>query len=118
MPGIEFRGQDGAEVATLQEHADIDIGCAVELGELLLEAVPNHSLGLVLDLSTVDYVDSAGIRMLFGLARQLLMSRQGLSLCVPEASPLVRLVQITKLEEVAVVCSTVQEGLDELRSRS
>lgn len=111
-PQIEVRADTGLVIATLLDDIDIDIASSVELGDVLLAAVPNTARGLVLDLRTVRYVDSAGVRMLFGLVRQLSTSRQRLGLWLPEDSPLRRLIKITRLDEVAVTCTDLQDCAD------
>ncbi len=105
MPRIEARAQGDVVVVAVEAGFDIDITNAAELAEQLLESVPSTACGMVLDLRHVDYIDSAGVRLLFGLARQLSTSRQRLGLWLPEASPVRRLVTITRLDEVVAVCS-------------
>ncbi len=117
LPRIEVYEHKDAIVATVQDDVDIDIGNAVELGEMLLEAVPNQARGLVLDLSTVRYVDSAGVRMLFGLARQLGTSRQVLALWVPAGNHLLRLIELTKLTEVAQVRPDLHSCVEAVSAR-
>lgn len=112
LPRIEVRTEADVVVATLLDGADIDIATAVELGDVLLEAVPNSTRGLVLDLRTAGYVDSAGVRMLFGLARRLSTSRQRLGLWLPESSALRRLIKITSLDEAAVICAELQDCVE------
>lgn len=112
VPRIESRERAGAVLAAVEDGCDIDITNAVELGDLLLETVPNSAHGLVLDLRRVQYVDSAGIRMLFGLARRLAVSRQRLGLWLPHGSPIRRLVSITQLDRVAAVCADEIACLD------
>jgi anti-anti-sigma factor len=112
VPRVEVREKGEVVVAAFEHQADIDISHAAELGDVLLAAVPNGAVGLVLDLDGVQYLDSAGVRMLFSLARQLLTRRQGLGLSLPAGSPLSRLIEITKLEEVAVIGKTLEECVE------
>lgn len=105
--------RDGATVVTLTD--EIDVGTAANLGDALVEAVPSDATGLVLDLAAVRYVDSAGIRMLFNVARQLERYRQGLALALPDTSPLKRLLKITDLGEVATICCEVGDCVAGLR---
>lgn len=105
LPRIQARVQAGAVLAAVEPGFDIDITNAADLADLLLESVPSSARGMVLDLRQVEYVDSAGIRMLFGLARQLATGRQRLGLWLPESSPVRRLVSITNLDQVAIVCA-------------
>lgn len=114
LPRIDVVEGGDAVIATVTD-GDIDITTAAEVGDLLLEAVPNHVLALVVVLDSVAYIDSAGIRTLFGLARQLSTSRQVLAIALPESSPLQRLVTITKLGEVAVIGADVAACLEAIR---
>lgn len=115
LPQVSVRVDDDVVVADVHS-GDIDIASAAELGDMLIEAVPNHARGLVLRLEAVDYIDSAGVRMLFGLARRLSTSRQGLAMCLPESSPLQRLIKITNLGEVALIGADVRACADGIRT--
>jgi STAS domain len=45
---------------------EIDLSNAPSLERTMLDSVPNTATGMVVDLSGVSYLDSAGIRMLGG----------------------------------------------------
>jgi anti-anti-sigma factor len=111
-PRVDVRKHGEVMVAAFERQADIDISHAAELGDVLLAAVPNEAAGQVLDLGGVQYLDSAGVRMLFSLARQLAIRRQGLGLSLPDGSPLARLIEITKLEEVAIIGKALEECVE------
>lgn len=112
LPRVDSQEHAGAVVAAVEDGFDIDITNAAELGDLLLETVPNSARGMVLDLRRVQYVDSAGVRMLFGLARHLATGRQRLGLLLPPGSPLRRLLSITGLDRVAAVCADERSCVD------
>jgi stage II sporulation protein AA (anti-sigma F factor antagonist) len=78
-------------------NGEIDISSAPRIHATLTRAVPNAALGLVVDLSAVSYLDSAGIRLLFDVKRELQYHRQCLRLVVPEDAPIQRLVEIVNL---------------------
>ncbi len=104
--------RDGITVASL--NGDIDLSNAAELQEELLRSVNSDSRGLLVDLTAVRYVDSAGVRTFFDIARELDVSRQVLGIVVPLQSPIRRLVKLTCLDEVAVVGATVEECISSL----
>lgn len=104
---------DGVTVASLT--VEIDLANAAQIYSELLRGVPSDSRGLVVDLSAVRYVDSAGIRTFFDLARELQISRQLIAIAVAVDSPLQRLVKITRLDEVAIVASTIEGCLEAMR---
>ena len=111
--GIHISQRDDVVIARLE--GDIDLANTPTLSATILEAIPNDALGLVVDLSGVRYIDSVGIRMLFGLVRALHSSRQGVSIALDDASPVRRLAKITNLDEAVVVCASVDECVDALR---
>ena len=50
---------------------EIDRSNAAELGDRVATAIGDQATGMVVDLSELVFLDSTGIRMLFGLAAQL-----------------------------------------------
>lgn len=103
---------DGITVASV--NVDIDLSNAAELHEELLRSVTNDARGLLVDLTGVRYVDSAGVRTFFDIARELEVSRQVLGIVVPVQSPISRLVKLTCLDEVAMIGPTVDECISSL----
>jgi anti-anti-sigma factor len=65
---------------------EIDLSNAAALGRAIEDEMPNSILGLALDLTGVDYMDSAGIQLLFQLKENLRFRGQALALIVPFAS--------------------------------
>ena len=66
---------------------EIDRSNAGELRTAITEATPNDAFGVVLDLSDVDYIDSAGIHLLYRLGESLRNRGQTLRIVVPPRSP-------------------------------
>ena len=77
---------------------EIDASNTRDLADRLRSALTNRSTTLVVDLSPVRYLDSAGINMLFEVASDLRERRQDLHLVVPPESPIVRAIAITGLD--------------------
>lgn len=103
------------DVYVAQVEGDIDFTDTERLGAELADGTPNDARGLVLDVSNVRYIDSAGVRMLFELASRLTVCRQRLALALPESSPIRRLIKITKLDEVVLICASEPECIDGIR---
>jgi anti-anti-sigma factor len=78
---LEVEERDGAQVARIT--GEIDLSNVADLGDALAAAVGEQASGLVLDMSGVRHLDSAGVRMLFELRRRLGARRQELALVVP-----------------------------------
>jgi len=79
---VTVEHHDG-ELVVIAVHGDIDLNNTSVLGEEILTALPNTTVGAVLDLSDVAYLDSAGIRLLFELASTTSEHRQTLRIVVP-----------------------------------
>jgi anti-anti-sigma factor len=82
---------------------ELDLSNVPGISRDLAGSVPNSACRLVLDLSAVMYMDSAGLGMLYALARQLGERQQTLSLIVPESAPLHRLLAVASITSIARV---------------
>lgn len=105
--------QEGPVVhATLR--GDIDMSNADELRSELSSETPNSALSLILDLSDVDYLDSAGIHMVHRLREDLRASGQRLQLVIPENSLInatLRLAGLDWREDTAETAIAAREAL-------
>jgi anti-anti-sigma factor len=101
--------------ATATLHGDLDIANVEEVRLFILEAMPGDAHGLIVDLTSVRYVDSAGVHMLFELVRRLESRRQGVAIAVPDGSSVATLLKITNVNEAAPVCGTVDDCAEALR---
>ena len=90
---LGFGEAGGSRVVRLS--GDIDLSNAAFIKRSIVESISNQELRLVVDLEGVEYLDSAGIAMLFELSRRLAQHQQQLILVVPAASPLRRSLQVS-----------------------
>jgi anti-anti-sigma factor len=111
---VEFEEQNGVLIARIS--GEVDGSNAVELGRALGERLPSSAHGLVLDLSSVAYLDSAGVELLFSLARRLGDRRQRLRLGVPARSPVRRLLEICDISSVAPMAESADAATEALGS--
>jgi anti-anti-sigma factor len=100
-----------AELVVARVSGEIDMANAAYVLDELVRAVPNGASGLVVDLGETRYLDSAGIELLFGLARRLARRRQSLRLVLPPSSPLRRLLALTNVESAAPLHDTLESAL-------
>ena len=105
-PNVTIAAADGVVVASLS--GEIDLSNAAEITDALLGGVPNEALGLVIDLSEVSYIDSAGVRMLAELDHRLGWRAQALRVVAPEESRSRRVLEIAGLERVLSLDTTVE----------
>lgn len=99
-------------VATLD--GEVDMANAGDLRDALLEAVTNHAPGLVMDLSGTTYLDSAGIHVVFELARKLHSRQQQLRVVVPAGAPIRRVLTLTNVSAVAPMHERQEDAVAEL----
>jgi anti-anti-sigma factor len=106
---LALREVDGILVATLT--GEIDLANANHIRDRIAETVKPTDLGVVMDLSAIDYLDSAGVRMLFDLAERLHARRQALRLVVQTAAIVRRVLALTKLEAKIPFDDTVEASV-------
>jgi anti-anti-sigma factor len=99
-------------VAHIRE--DIDLNNASRIGQELDRLVAEAAPGLVVDLSAVRFLDSAGLRVLFRLAEDLAHSSQRLSVVAPEGSAVRDTLDLVLFESVAAVVDDVDSAKEAL----
>jgi anti-anti-sigma factor len=110
------RVEGGDDVVVASVSGEIDLSNATTVGDQLAAAVPNHALGLVIDLSGTTYLDSSGVSLLFDLATRLRKRQQGLRLVVPEDAALLRVLRIVDVASAVPIVSTVEKAVEEIRA--
>jgi anti-sigma B factor antagonist len=100
-----------ATLPVARVSGEVDAANASELGARLRELVTNQSNGLIVDLTDTEYLDSAGINLLFTIGDELVARQQRLRVVVPPESPIARMLGITGLDHVHAVHATVAEAL-------
>jgi anti-anti-sigma factor len=97
---------------TIRVAGEIDASNVHQLSSFLDGAVGNSDMGLVVDLTPATYIDSAGIRAIFVLARQLKLHQQRLRLVVPADASIRRSLTYSGLLDAVHVVETLEEGTD------
>jgi len=92
-------------------EGDIDLARAPSLREELRRGVGNQDLALVVDLSAVSYLDSAGVNALFEVADELSRRRIELAVVVPEGGVLDRVVELVDLRAAARIERTAEAAI-------
>jgi anti-anti-sigma factor len=85
LADVRFMPSGRAMVARLT--GEVDMSNAESLRTAIAEATPNQALALVFDLSEIDYLDSAGIQLIYQLRSDLRARGQSLRLVIPAGSP-------------------------------
>ena len=98
----------GVPVARLE--GEIDLSNAERIEWVILESVLDPDPRLVVDLTEVRYVDSAGIRALFDLSRRLSRHQRELVLVVAEEAVIRRALEIGGIFGAMPVAPTVEQA--------
>ncbi len=87
----------------VRAHGEVDISNAQELLAAIESAMPNGAHQLVLDLTDVSYLDSAGVSLVLRLARRLKGRRQEVSVVAPEGSSVRAVLEVAGVPKVVPV---------------
>jgi anti-anti-sigma factor len=114
---VEVIPRSDRSVPVCDLRGELDASNVDEVQSALLECVGNDVPGLALDLTQTTYLDSAGIRILFELARRLRTRRQELRLVVPPDGVVRRVLVLTALADIVPVDEHVDDAVRALRAR-
>lgn len=91
---------------------EIDLSNAALVKRTITESVSNEAAELVVDLTEVRYLDSAGIAMLFDLSRRLGEHDQRVVVVVPSASPIHRSLKAGGWPSTVPIVGSVDETVE------
>ena len=115
---LEYDTNALPEALVARLRGDVDMAVTPELGEALLAAVDEHGAGcLVVDLGSVDYVDSSGIELLFRLHAALSAGETDLIVVAPPGSNAARLLGLVAMSDIGEVRRSLAEALDRCARR-
>jgi anti-anti-sigma factor len=108
---VEIEERDDGEVVIARLSGELDIAVAQSAGRKIADAVPSSARGVVVDMSGLEFMDSSGVSMLFGLARQVGSHRQELRVVAPTNSPVARVLEIVEFDRAAPVDTDVEAAV-------
>lgn len=109
LADIQITFQNSVVVAELT--GEIDLSNARGIQEAIAVATPNDATLAVLDLSQLDYLDSAGIQLIYQVREKLQVRGQRLSLVFPADSPASDALRLAGVLDYLDVFQTVSEAL-------
>jgi anti-sigma B factor antagonist len=111
LADIRFSDHDRVAVARLM--GEIDLSNADSIESAITESTPNRALALILDVSALDYLDSAGIHLVYRLREKLQARGQSLRLVIPAESPANDALRLAGIAQVVDTAPTLEEALEE-----
>jgi anti-anti-sigma factor len=109
LADLQITHVPGAIVARVV--GEVDMSNAEDLGAAVIGATPNDAQGVILDLSRVDYLDSAGIYVIHGVRTSLQARGQMLVLVIPADSPVHDSLRLSGADRPGEVVESVEEGV-------
>ena len=82
---------------------EIDLDNYERLEGDVVAAISNEVAHATFDMAGVEYIDSAGMRVLFTLAARLELLQIELRLIAPEGSPARRVIELSGLDQLVVL---------------
>lgn len=106
---VQVELQDSVLVARLTGEVDLSNARGIE--EAIALATPNHTASVIVDLSGLEYFDSAGIQLLYRLREQLRVRGQELRLVLPAGSPAFDALRLAGVMDQLATSDTLRDAL-------
>jgi anti-anti-sigma factor len=100
-----------AEVPVARLHGEVDLGRKAPLSAALAAAVRARDRGMVLDLSAVDYLDSAGVHLVHELMLTLAERGQALRVVAAPGATVLRVLELVDLERTVPLDASVADAV-------
>jgi anti-anti-sigma factor len=114
LADVRFEREGGIVIAVLT--GEVDMSNATSVRRLISESVTPDDDAVVVDLSDLSFMDSAGLHSVVELNTVLEEGRQQLLLCVPLGSPMQRAIEIIGLPGAVSVHSSRDEAIEAARA--
>ena len=116
LADVQFSTREDVVVARLV--GELDMSNAEGIGKALAEATPNQMAGLVLDLSELDYLDSAGIHLIYMMRGMLRTRGQAMRLVVVSDSAASDALHLAGVTGHIGAATTLDQAVAEVREES
>ena len=111
---VRFEREDETVVALLTGEVDMSNAATVRL-QIAGSVTPDDD-AVIVDLSELSFIDSAGLHSLIELGTVLDERRQHLLLCLPPGSTIRRAIEIIGLPQAVSVYSDRSEAMEAVRA--
>jgi len=113
---VDIRHDGSVPVCELRGELDAsNVDCVFSS---IVEVSRAEAPGLVLDLTFTSYIDSAGVRILFELARRLRSDGRELRIAVPDDGIVRRVLVLTALSDVVPLHVEVADAIAAVKERT
>jgi anti-anti-sigma factor len=116
MPMAEVRFERDDETVVALLTGEVDMSNATTVRQQIAESVTPDDDALIVDLSELSFIDSAGLHSMIELGTVLDERRQQLLLCLPPDSTIRRAIEIIGLPHAVSVYSDRGEAIEAVRA--
>jgi anti-anti-sigma factor len=106
-----FEVVEPGDVIRARLRGELDMSNAHQVGTSIAAAVPNDASGLVLDLTELSFIDSAGIRTLLSLVGRFGWHGQKLTFVAAPGSPVRRVIELAGAGDAFGLEASAEEAL-------
>jgi anti-anti-sigma factor len=107
----DVRFETIGRIVVARLEGEIDMSNASEVGAAITGRVTSDAVAVVLDLGAVEYLDSAGIHIVFELRERLSRRGQELRLVVPSGSPVAPALHYADVPRTVGAAETVNAAI-------
>jgi anti-anti-sigma factor len=112
---VAFHDDGGVTVAAIS--GEVDVSNASQIARAF-EDLSHVSLGMVVDLRELVYLDSSGISLLHDLALRMRQRWTRLVVVSPPSSPPRRVLELTALDSHTLILDELEPAIETLRGQS
>lgn len=116
MPMAEARYEREDETVVAILTGEIDMSNATSVRQQIAESVTPDDDAVIIDMSELSFIDSAGLHAMIELGTVLDERRQHLLLCLPPNSTIRRAIEIIGLPHAVAVYSDRNEAMEAVRA--
>jgi anti-anti-sigma factor len=114
LPALPPLPESRSRVAVTRLIDDIDLENSARLYAEMIDGMSHDAVGLVVDLSDVRHIDSAGVRMLHKLDSRLAQRRVELRVVVPSTPSVRRVLELSCFDASVAMTTTVDSAVTEI----
>jgi len=111
---VRFEREDETVVAVVT--GEVDMSNATSVRQQIAESVTPDDDAVIIDMSELSFIDSAGLHAMIELGTVLDERRQQLLLCLPPDSTIRRAIEIIGLPRAVSVYSDRSEAMEAVRA--
>jgi anti-anti-sigma factor len=106
---IDFEPRGDVLVARIS--GELDLSNVHDIGDALNAAVTSATAGVVLELSGLSHLDSAGVRLVYDMRSRLATARQNLTAVVPDGAAIREVLDLAAVPATVPVFATADEAV-------